>query len=72
MVVEPPLTRYTIRRGRDATVGRRTLTLQRKLRTSSAKPRNIMQQMESNAQRNWENWTKERNSYMMEHVQETE
>ena len=56
MVVEPPLTRYTMRRGREATVGSRTLTLQRKLSTSSAKPRNIMQQMDSSAQMNWENW----------------
>ncbi len=67
--MEPPLTRYTIRRGRDATVGRRTLTLQRRFRTSSANPRNIMQQIESRAQMNWENWVLSREGGVITHGQ---
>ena len=55
MVVEPPFTRYTIRRGREAMVGSISFTRQRSANTSSANPRKIMQQMESRAQINWEN-----------------
>ena len=37
-------------------VGRRSLWRQQRLSTSSAKPRNIIQQMERRAHRNWANW----------------
>lgn len=56
MVVEPPFTRYTMRRGREAMVGRRSLWRQRKSKTSSVNPRKTMQQMERRAHMNCENY----------------
>lgn len=56
MVVDPPLTRYTMRRGKEARVGRRTLCRHLRFSTSSANPRKIMQHTDSKAQINWENW----------------
>ena len=41
--------------GREAMVGRSSLCLQRRLSTSSAKPRNIMQHTDSRAHRNCAN-----------------
>lgn len=45
MVVFPKLVKYTMSNGREAMVGRRSLWRQRRFKTSSAKPRKIMQQM---------------------------
>ena len=47
MFVTPILTKYTTRRGREAIVGRRSLSLHLRSRTSSAKPRKIIQQIDS-------------------------
>ena len=56
-VVEPPLTKWIMRRGREANVGRRSLWRQRRLRTSSANPRKVIQHTLSRAaQRYWTNW----------------
>ena len=46
--------------GREAMVGRSSLCLQRRLSTSSAKPRNIMQHTDSRAHRNCANWSRVR------------
>ena len=55
--MEPPLTKWIMRRGREANVGRRSLWRQRRLRTSSANPRKVIQHILSRAaQRYWTNW----------------
>ena len=68
MVVEPPLTKYTMRSGREASVGRRSLYRQRRSSTSSVKPRNIIQQMDRIAQINWENCYKHTYTHMHIHT----
>lgn len=58
MTVLPKLVKYTMSRGREAKVGSRSLCLQRKLSTSSANPRKIMQQMARRAPISCTNWAK--------------
>jgi hypothetical protein len=49
IVVEPMLTKYTINNGNEAKVGRRSLCRHFRSKTSSAKPKNIIQQMDNSA-----------------------
>ena len=60
MFVTPILTKYTTRRGREAIVGRRSLSLHLRSRTSSAKPRKVMQQIDSKPAINMTNCAKQK------------
>lgn len=56
IVVDPPLTRYTISRGSEAIVGKNNLCRHLKSRTSSANPRNIIQHIDNWAHINCVNY----------------